>query len=345
MKRLVSASLLCLSFLILFAKENRPGNNSSRTISREKIIAENLAESGTYDIFMEDGRVVLSAGIMQRKLHVSKDGIFTTHLTVDNSSLIRFDTEEVSFRISKAVPNREPGPSNTGKSGVLNVEATEKQGTDALIIKKDEINSREAVDWSQSRFQDLENAENHSGMEDFTQWVGQRLFTGKTWSSVFDHPKIQTYKPSPEVTRLIIRTRSLSDETLAGFTGTLVYEVYDGYPVIRKWIEFRNNSKSWIKIDSLTIDDIRLAPEFLNQTALTPGERGSGPGIIAFSNQPQSRGVIVASEIPSALRQISEQGASGYAPEYFEWVLGPAEHFISEPIFIYAFSGEVKKTV
>ena len=83
----------------------------------------------------------------------------------------------------------------------------------------------------------------------------------------------------------------------------------------------------------------------MDQTALTPGERGAGPSIIAFSNKQQTRGVIVASEIPSALRQISDQGASGYAPDFFEWVLGPAEHFVSEPTFMYAFSGEVKETI
>ena len=76
---------------------------------------------------------------------------------------------------------------------------------------------------------------------------------------------------------MVIRNRSLSDENLAGLTVSLIYEVYDGFPVIRKWVEFRNNSKSWIRIDSVTIDYLRLAPEFLNRTALTPGERGSGP--------------------------------------------------------------------
>jgi hypothetical protein len=344
MMQLVCTSILCLCFLNLFAKEYRPDNNSSRTISRENIIAENSTESGTYTISSEDGKAILSAGIMQRILHVSKDGVFTTSLTVDNESLISFDTEEVSFRISKAEPNREPGTSNSGNGGALNIEATEKQGTDALNIKNDEKKSGEAVDWSQFQFQNREKAGNDDGTEDLTKWVEQRVFTGKTWSSVFNHQNIHAYQPSPGVTRLIVRTRSLNDETLAGLAVNLVYEVYDGYPVIRKWIEFRNNSKSWIKIDSLTIDDIRLTPEFLNQTALTPGERGAGPSIIAFSNQQQSRGVIVASEIPSALRQIKEQGASGYAPEYFEWVLGPAEHFVSEPTFTYAFSGEVIKT-
>ena len=71
---------------------------------------------------------------------------------------------------------------------------------------------------------------------------------------------------------------------------------------------------------------------------------GPTASIIAFSQADHTRGVIVASEVPSALRSISGHGASGYNPEYFEWVVGPAESFVSEPTFLYGFSGEVVKT-
>lgn len=345
MKRFVVTGLLGICFLIAFARENVSNKAASNKTRQENNSTFHPSETGRYTISAEDGKVVLNAGILQRILHVSEDGVFTANITVDNESLINQNAEEVSFRISKADPNREPGVLNTENGGAINIEATEKEGTDALNIKNDEENSREPVDWMNYRLHNWEKVESDAGIENITNWVEHRVFTGKTWSSVFNHQNVNIYNPFPGVTRLIVRTRSLSDETLAGMVINLIYEVYDGYPVIRKWIEFWNNSKSRIKIDSLTIEDIRLAPELLNQTALTPGERGAGPSIIAFSNQQQTDGLIVASEIPSALRQIKEQGASGYAPEYFEWVLGPAEHFVSEPTFIYAFSGEVQETV
>jgi len=183
-----------------------------------------------------------------------------------------------------------------------------------------------------------------TGTEDQVKWIKKRYFTGRTWGKVFNHLNIQVYDKSPGVKSLIIRARCLDDEYLAGLSVNLIYEIYEGYPVIRKWVEFHNNSSSWIKIDSLTIDDIHLKPDYFNQTALTPGERGAGPSIIAFSNKKQSKGVIIASEIPSALRDINDQGAAGYTPEYFEWVLEPADHFVSEPAFIYGFCGPVEET-
>ena len=142
----------------------------------------------------------------------------------------------------------------------------------------------------------------------------------------------------------MIRARPLVDPVLAGLSVNLVYEVYAGFPVIRKWVEIHNNSAHWLKLDDLLIDDIKLGPGFGHGLPLTPSERGATASIVAFAAPDNTRGVIVASEVPSALRTISAQGASGYNPEYFEWVLGSAESFVSEPTFLYGFSGEVLKT-
>ena len=58
-----------------------------------------------------------------------------------------------------------------------------------------------------------------------------------------------------------------------------------------------------------------------------------------------SCGLIVASEVPAALRSVREDGAMGYSDEYFEWVLGPKETFVSEPVFLYAYAGPVEQTL
>jgi hypothetical protein len=66
---------------------------------------------------------------------------------------------------------------------------------------------------------------------------------------------------------------------------------------------------------------------------------------VGFSDPTQSRGLIAASEAPSALRSLGGDGAMGYNDQWFEWVLGPKETFVSEPVFLYAFAGSVEQTL
>ena len=42
---------------------------------------------------------------------------------------------------------------------------------------------------------------------------------------------------------------------------------------------------------------------------------------------------------------MGENGSMGYHPTMFEWVLAPGERFVSEPVFLYAFSGPVEQTI
>ncbi len=131
----------------------------------------------------------------------------------------------------------------------------------------------------------------------------------------------------------------------AGLEITVTYEVYDGYDAIRKWVEITNRGSNWLKIDHLAIDDIRLADIFRRRTPLTPADYGSESSIVGFGNREGTHGIIAASEVPSALRHIDETGQQGYRDEFFEWVLGPGESFLSEPVFHYAYSGEVRRTI
>jgi alpha-galactosidase len=71
---------------------------------------------------------------------------------------------------------------------------------------------------------------------------------------------------------------------------------------------------------------------------------GVQPSVVAFDGAGGRFGLIAASEIPSALRTISEQGLMGYTAGLFEWVVGPGEEFSSEPVFYYGYSGPVTTT-
>ena len=277
-------------------------------------------------IVREGETIRIKAAVLERVIRVSGGNVATDRLTVSGTALIDGSTGELAFRISRANPNRNPLEllSNSSAAAV-NVAEAKAGGTDALEVKPtakpDTGKPAEQVDW-----------------------VDARSFSAGSWGPCFDLVNVTVTTPKPGTQRLVIRARPLADPVLAGLSVNLIYEVYAGFPVIRKWVEIYNNSANWLKLDNLLTDDITLANGFVQGVSLTPSERGATASIIAFPHADNTRGVIVASEVPSALRSISEHGATGYNPEYFEWILGPAESFVSEPTFLYGFSGEVVKT-
>jgi hypothetical protein len=266
--------------------------------------------------------VELKAGPLKRTLRVSGGKVTLESLTLAGKPLIADKANEVSFQISRATPNRNPAALKPADKKVINVKATQGDGTDTLLVKKPVPTT----------------------LPSEVKWTDNRSFAGRSWNRCFDLSNVAIVSPKPGMQRLIIRARSLKDPALAGVSVNIIYETYEGYPVIRKWVEVTNNGANWIKLSNLLIDDIVIKPEFSNKTLLTPSERGAGASVVAFSHTDKTRGVILASEIPSALRAIHDNGSSGYAAEHFEWVLGPAENFVSEPVFMYAFSGDVVKT-
>jgi len=275
-----------------------------------------------YSISQQGDSIVLSAGTLQKTIQVSKGKLTTQSLGVGGVELLAGQADEVSLSIARAKPNRNPLELAVGSGKAIRVQAAQADGTDALSVDA------------------------QKGEKDVKQvaWKDERSFAGRTWQGCFNLSNVSICRLAPGATRLIIRVHSLKDPVLAGLSINVIYEVYEGYPVIRKWVEVRNNSANWLRVSKLVMDDIQLAPAFRSQTLLTPSERGAGASIVAFSHKDNRRGLIVASEVPSALRMIQDTGASGYNSEHFEWVLGPAEAFESEPTFIYAFSGEVIQT-
>ncbi len=267
----------------------------------------------------------IRAGTLERVLRLSGGNIATEKLPVAGTSLIDGPAGELSFVISRASPNQNPLDLLAGDAaGGVKLAEAQEGGTDAL-----QIGAEANADTSQAPS---------------VEWLDRRSFSAASWGASFDLARSAVHSPAPGVQRLVIRARSTHDPLLGGVGINLFYEVYAGYPVIRKWVEIHNNSPHWLRLENLIIDDLHLSAALQPGLPLTPSERGATSSMVAFMSADKTRGVIVASEVPSALRSLSGNGASGYNPEHFEWILGPAESFVSEPTFLYGFSGEVVKT-
>lgn len=283
--------------------------------------------AATSSIARDGDTIRITAGVLERIIRVSGGNVTTERLTVSGTSLTEGHAKELSFRITRAEPNRNPLDllPLQNNAAALSVAESKANDTDALKIS------------GQSKLEP--QATSGQG-----QWRDARTFTAATWGDCFDLSAVAVAPLRPGVQRVVIRGRSLKDPVLAGVSVNLIYEVYAGYPVIRKWVEIHNNSANWLKVDNLLTDDIKVGSGFVQGAELTPSERGATSSIIAFVKPDNTKGVMVASEVPSALRNITELGASGYSTNYFEWVIGPAESFVSEPSFLYGFSGDVIKT-
>jgi hypothetical protein len=283
------------------------------------------ATAAESSIVREGELIRLKAGVLERVIRVTAGNVTTEALTVSGTPLVDDRSKELSFEVSRASPNRNPLELPLDSAAAVKVTEAKAGGTDALDVS---ANAKP-------------EATKAAGQ---VEWTDERSFAAASWGECFDLTNVTITAPEAGTQRVVIRARSLKDPVLAGLSVTLIYEVYEGFPVIRKWVEFHNNSANWLKLDGLLTDHVKLGDGFAAGLPLTPSERGATASIIAFSSADHTKGVIVASEVPSALRSISEQGAAGYNPEYFEWVIGPAESFVSEPTFLYGFSGEVLKT-
>jgi hypothetical protein len=298
------------------------GTASAVTINATGTGTSAASASDIYLIQSDGDRVVIFAGDLARTIGINGGNVCTSSLAVGGEDILA-GADEISFRIENALPNRCPVGLDAKTAGSVTQKATVSNSTDALDVDK----------------------EGGSVSADEVKWENSRVFSGKGWGAVFNLVNCQYSSPEPGVKQVIIRARALDDSIVGGVSINIFYQVYDGYPVIRKWVEINNNSSNWLKLSDLVIDDVQIKEEFLNRTFLTPSERGAVSSIVGFGNSAQTKGAVFASEVPSALRDIKDDGAMGYAKEYFEWILGPAESFESEPVFIYGYSGDVVKTI
>ena len=274
-------------------------------------------------ISVHGGEAVLRSGALVRTIAYGDGNVSTTSFTVAGREILAEKAREFAVVVSREKSNLPP-------RGLTAAEAAEKNyfggGTAARWRSEG---------FDPSRYDDTR--------PDAPKWVSHRTIEGRAWKLSGAAPQAEVSKPSPGTTRLIIRLSADRDPELAGLAFALHYEVYDGHPVVRKWMGVRNRSSRWLKLERLSIDDLRLAP--LTGKPLAAAMFGVQPSVIAFEAPGARYGVIAASEVPSALRSISQHGAMGYTESLFEWVLGPGEDFASEPVFYYAFDGVARSTI
>lgn len=276
---------------------------------------------GKWRILATKNEIHMKAGMVERSLQLTENSAATSSLLVNGKNILTDNAAEFSVTFWKASPDAEPqGMDYSDKAGVEQEDAVKNQ-TDALNIEKKDKQFRQTV-----------------------KWIDPVQVTGKQMESIFDSVNY-FISSGKHKNRLVVSLIASPEMKWGGVSAEINYEIYDGYPAIRKWIQFTNKSNHWIKIDQLVIDDVEINKSYDRQTLLSPASRGIDPAIIAFSDSAASAGIISASEIPSKLRSLSKMGASGYNPDFFEWVLGPGESFESEAVYIYAFSGKSYPTV
>jgi len=272
-----------------------------------------LLQKEDYTIRLKDEHATIHAGILKRVLDIRNDQVVTRELSVGGASLLEEAAADFSLAFYQAAPDQEPAGIRLQPDGSM-------QWTDGSSV-------------------------NVRGDNQPVTWNPVAVISGPDLAARFRLVATEVTRPGKGQTRLQLRAAAFTDPALQGVTLSIFYEVYEGYPAIRKWMEVINNGEHWLKIDRFSIDAIAIASGFRTVTPLTPAEQGTESSMMAFSNAEQTKGVIVTSEVPSAVRTIRTTGSTGYADDYFEWVLGPSEHFATEPVFQFGFSGTAVPTV
>lgn len=271
------------------------------------------------DISVAGGAAVLRSDSLERVIRFDGGSIRTTSFTIDGRQMLAAPSREFSMTISRERDNRRP-------RGLRPEEAPEK---DYFIGGPRPFWSSEGFD--PSRYDDTR--------PDAPRWVDAHPLAGL----VAGAPAAAVTRPAPGVTRLAITAQAAGGGVLEGVSIELNYEVYEGHPAVRKWMVVRNAGSRWLKIGRLMVEDLHLVA--LTRKPLAAALFGVQPSVVAFERPGARGGLIAASEIPSALRTITDQGGMGYTSGLFEWVLGPGEEFAAEPVFYYGYSGPVRETV
>ena len=256
-------------------------------------------------IYYKDHAFQIDSGLMQRHIEFSGPNVTTKRLDVAGHNLLEAGRPELIVRFRFAEPDRQP------------------------------------------RGMTIEQANQYKNAADFdigVKWVEPIVIRSDNWAEHFNAPTARIAELDGRTTGLTLTALAKDSSPLSGVRIELVYQVRQGHPAVRKSVRLSNLGRRWLVIDQLTVDPLCFAKQYACRTALTPSERGAVSSVMAFSDRDYTRGVIAVSEAPSALRAISDEGAMGYSDEHFEWVLGPGESFLSEPVFVYGFDGKQWQT-
>ncbi|MBO9608091.1 MAG: hypothetical protein J7639_19175, partial [Paenibacillaceae bacterium] len=265
--------------------------------------------------------LIIGGKRLQRKLDVRAGVVKTVSLTVDGEELLS-EGKEFSFQVKQRTVDTPPRGIGREKAPIIETTAA-FQETDFLAVTEQGVYQDDTDAWGEPLL--VDGSGNDARMKPLTS----------TCEREADERGIERHR------------FEMNGWPLPGhgaFTVALVYEAYPSDAAIRKRIEVRNDSAGWLKLEKLLIDDIALANDHRNQVELTPSERGAKSSILAFGNAGHTRGVLVCSEVPSALREMNDTGGTGYADSHFEWVLAPGETFVSEAVFLYAYNGAAAET-
>jgi hypothetical protein len=269
------------------------------------------------------GRAVLQSQGLERVIDLASDRLRTVRFSVDGRQMLAAPAREFSVVIAREANNRKPRglrPGETEEKNAFTAGNRARWRGDAYDTSRYDDTRPDAPKWVDARTVEL---------------GAREAFAGRAAARVS--------APAAGVTRLTIGVSLAGNAALEGVHVELIYEIYDGFAALRKWVKVRNGGTQWLRLDRMVIDDLHLTS--LTRKPLAAALFGVQPSVVAFEAPGGTAGLIAASEVPSALRSISDQGAMGYAPGLFEWILGPGEEFESEPVFYFGYSGEVKATI
>ncbi len=255
------------------------------------------------DISVAGGQAGLKASSLVRIIRFGDGNVRTTSLTVARHEVLAAPAREFSVVITREQAThrpRGPRPHETGE--------------------RNDFSGGMRSRW---RGQDFDLSRYDDTRPDAPPWEDSVPVLASSWSALAGRPIATVTRPVPGVTELSILTALAKDLMLDGVAVNLHYELYDGHPVVRKMMEVRNGGSLWLRLGGLVVDDLHLVS--LTRKSLAAAIFGVEPSAIAFESPGSGYGLMAASEIPSALRTISDEGGTGYAPRRFEWVLGPGE--------------------
>jgi hypothetical protein len=275
------------------------------------------------EITLDGGRAVIRSSTIERVVRMGDGKVRTVSLKAGGHELLAGPAKEFSVAIARERSNQRPRGLRPGET--------------------DESNDFSVGNRARWRAENFDPSRYDDTRATAPKWVDTRMIETGAWNLPAGKPEATVTRPSPGVTRLTIRIPLEGAPLVEKVAIELAYEVYDGHPAIRKSVVVRNGGTRWLRLDRMTIDDLQLVS--LTRKSLAAAMFGVQPSVVAFDAPGGRYGLIAASEIPSALRTITEQGAMGYTNGLFEWVLGPGEEFASEPVFFYAYSGAAMPTV
>lgn len=267
--------------------------------------------------------IAIHAGSLNRVIELDGVNIGASSLQVQSHEILDKRYPELEFRIARAEPNREPRRIEERDDSEAILSTATFRSTDALTVN-------------------APLAEFDDGVE----WTNPVTLDSLAWHTHFDRIAPVISSPHDGVTRLVLRARAVSVPDLQDVAVSIVYEIHEGHPAIRQWMEIVNNSLVWYRLDKLTLTPLRVGLALPEIQALTPDDRASVSSVRSFASRDRTYGLILGSEVPSATRAMDTvTGTMGYADEYFEWILGPGERFVSEPVSYYGFAGDVLTTI